>query len=626
MPAEKTSHISSAGADLSARSTISSFPPLPPVEFSTISESSSNKGSRPRPRPIFGRTGGVPTLNASISDPVLPHVPTDGSDHGDQFAVVAHSDPTAFKETTRENNLDLNNYSPDISERAKMRTRKATKRPSQHGDEAIDITDDDLAITPARKPKERPKPRPVRRATPVENNSDAVTVPVFSSSPILPPSDPFPASTLVNSTPLRPYPPDGIAAPGSPSQGSPIPSRKRKRTGRPLSPIDDLPDRNHPSAVPICVTSPRSDPLPPSKGVFDDVDLDQNLASKKKGDEDRCDATRTPKKLKRSKNTEKNSGSAATSGVVRSRKKPVVEVVIPSPRKRGSKKVKPLESRKDRPLSSPTPTKLKLGLVEDDDAHASPRQASDSDDELILAPKRQPSSKVKKSRKGKQKARDLDSDALSEIDPSSEQVVVGEEEGEEPRNDERHTEGASTRSNGDHKFPSCPAEPGSPTPLLVGLMAFCTILNADSIQEKSKPNVSAQDSPAKPSLARETPGKVRYSLTQFDRKTPMRELIRRATSHPSVPFAAPSSPIASPLAKTSKSALRRIAPLHLTRRTPPPPPPRPPPPKKSKKMLALEEKWELELEDEVEGWWALTDEERQDWRRAKRDKELGCDD
>lgn len=43
-------------------------------------------------------------------------------------------------------------------------------------------------------------------------------------------------------------------------------------------------------------------------------------------------------------------------------------------------------------------------------------------------------------------------------------------------------------------------------------------------------------------------------------------------------------------------------------------------------MLALEEKWELELEDEVEGWWALTDEERQDWRRAKRDKELGCDD
>jgi hypothetical protein len=43
-------------------------------------------------------------------------------------------------------------------------------------------------------------------------------------------------------------------------------------------------------------------------------------------------------------------------------------------------------------------------------------------------------------------------------------------------------------------------------------------------------------------------------------------------------------------------------------------------------MLDLEEKWELELEDEVEGWWALTDGERLDWRRAKRDKELGFDD
>ena len=106
----------------------------------------------------------------------------------------------------------------------------------------------------------------------------------------------------------------------------------------------------------------------------------------------------------------------------------------------------------------------------------------------------------------------------------------------------------------------------------------------------------------------------------------MQELIRRATSHPNAPFSGPASPIASPLAKTSKSALRRIAPLHLTRRTPPPPPPRPPPPKKSKKMLELEEKWEMELEDEVEGWWALTDEERQYWRRNKRNKELGYDD
>lgn len=43
-------------------------------------------------------------------------------------------------------------------------------------------------------------------------------------------------------------------------------------------------------------------------------------------------------------------------------------------------------------------------------------------------------------------------------------------------------------------------------------------------------------------------------------------------------------------------------------------------------MIALEEKWELELEDSVPGWYALTDEERATWRRAKKDKELGFDD
>ena len=545
--------------------------------------------------------------------------------------IVARSDPTVFKETTQEINPILNEYSPDISERAKMRTRKSTKRSSPYAEEAIDITDDDLAITPARKPKERPKPHSVRRATPVGNNSDSVTVPIFSSSPLLPPSDPFPASTVINSSPPRPHPLDEIAAPGSPSQGSPM--MKRKRTSRPCSPIDDIPDRNCPPAVPVRVTSPRPDSLPPSKGDFDVVDLGENLNSKKKSSEDGYDRTRTPKKLKSSKNTEKSSGSAAASRVVKSRKKTIVEVVISSPRKTESMKVKALkgndsESRNNRPPSPPIPKKLRLGPVEDEDAHAFPRKGSGSDDELILAPKRRSSSKVKKSRKGKEKMRQpqfVDTDALSEPGPSSERVVVGEKEGEDPRNDERHAEGAS---DVDHKSRSCPAEPGSPTPPLVSLVAFSTILNVDITQQKPKPNVSAQESPPKPGLERDTPapGKARYSLTQSDRKTPMKELIRRAASHASVPFSAPSSPIASPLAKTSKSALRRIAPLHLTRRTPPPPPPRPPPPKKSKKMLQLEEKWELELEDEVEGWWALTDEERQGWRKAKREKELGYDD
>ncbi|PIL35687.1 hypothetical protein GSI_02417 [Ganoderma sinense ZZ0214-1] len=51
-----------------------------------------------------------------------------------------------------------------------------------------------------------------------------------------------------------------------------------------------------------------------------------------------------------------------------------------------------------------------------------------------------------------------------------------------------------------------------------------------------------------------------------------------------------------------------------------------PPPKKSKKMLELEEKWEMELEDSIDGWYAMSEEERATLRRAKRDHELGFED
>ncbi|KAI0359986.1 hypothetical protein OH77DRAFT_1419373 [Trametes cingulata] len=115
-----------------------------------------------------------------------------------------------------------------------------------------------------------------------------------------------------------------------------------------------------------------------------------------------------------------------------------------------------------------------------------------------------------------------------------------------------------------------------------------------------------------------------YTISAKSTKhTPMSELIRRASAQPGSPFPTTARPTYSPLAKASKSALRRIAPLHPHRRTPPPAPPRPPPPKKSKKMLELEEKWEMELEESVEGWYAMSEEERAALRRAKRDAEMG---
>ncbi|KAL5504252.1 hypothetical protein ACEPAH_8326 [Sanghuangporus vaninii] len=111
------------------------------------------------------------------------------------------------------------------------------------------------------------------------------------------------------------------------------------------------------------------------------------------------------------------------------------------------------------------------------------------------------------------------------------------------------------------------------------------------------------------------------------RKDSMSALIRRVSSKVQSPLGTP-SPVHmySPLAKASRTVLSRIAPLHPNRRTPPPPPPRPPAPKKSKKMLELEEKWEMELAESVDGWSCMTDEERAALRRAKRDAELGYDD
>ncbi len=116
----------------------------------------------------------------------------------------------------------------------------------------------------------------------------------------------------------------------------------------------------------------------------------------------------------------------------------------------------------------------------------------------------------------------------------------------------------------------------------------------------STPARSAAATPQRTSFAHSNRA---YTISSKKNKsTPMSELIRRVSSLPGSPFPATSRPTYSPLAKGSKSTLRRIAPLHPNRRTPPPPPPRPPPPQKSKKMLELEEKWEMGREDSVEGW------------------------
>ena len=78
--------------------------------------------------------------------------------------------------------------------------------------------------------------------------------------------------------------------------------------------------------------------------------------------------------------------------------------------------------------------------------------------------------------------------------------------------------------------------------------------------------------------------------------------------------------------KSSRSTLRKIAPLHARRKAPPPLPPKPPPPKKPKKQLELEETWGEELEETIEGWAALSSQERELLRKQKRGIAMGFED
>ena len=114
-----------------------------------------------------------------------------------------------------------------------------------------------------------------------------------------------------------------------------------------------------------------------------------------------------------------------------------------------------------------------------------------------------------------------------------------------------------------------------------------------------------------------------HSLASEEKPMSMAEIIRRANSAAGTPSGIKSY---SSFTKASRSALKKIAPLHARRKTPPPLPPKPPAPKKTKKQLELEEKWEEELEETIEGWAALSTQEREVLRKQKRDMEMGYED
>ena len=147
------------------------------------------------------------------------------------------------------------------------------------------------------------------------------------------------------------------------------------------------------------------------------------------------------------------------------------------------------------------------------------------------------------------------------------------------------------------------------------------------IPVKSNPIVTpspvSRKTPAPSSASSFTRLNYGHSLASEEKPMSMAEIIKRANSAAGTPSRAKSY---SSLGKGSRSVLKKIAPLHARRKTPPPLPPKPPPPKKTKKQLELEEKWEEELEETIEGWTALSSQEREVLRRQKRDMEMGYED
>ena len=146
---------------------------------------------------------------------------------------------------------------------------------------------------------------------------------------------------------------------------------------------------------------------------------------------------------------------------------------------------------------------------------------------------------------------------------------------------------------------------------------------------KSRPNPTVTPS----SASRKTPAPTSassfsrlnygHSLANEEKPMSMAEFMRIANSARGTPTAVKSY---SSFTKGSRSVLRKIAPLHARRKTPPPLPPKPPPPKKTKKQLELEERWEEDLEETIEGWSALSSQERELLRKQKRDMEIGFED
>ncbi|KAI0029347.1 hypothetical protein K488DRAFT_88821 [Vararia minispora EC-137] len=571
----------------------------------------------------------------------------------------------------KNSDTSLGNDSPDIfslgiAERAKLRSRTGDKAALVHVPEIIDISSDDeidAEFTKTVTMPASPKPRSVKRFQVAQTyladtsmDSETNTVPVPSSS--------FPART--NSLPLPEI------------QNSPPLDSSILRSSSPLSPCRDTSVRPGPSDVAPSLAHQDMDMDPGAKTMHPPpvplsfLDEPPSMSPITRG------GSPSPKDKK-----DRKSKQAVDSGpsreatprkpARRSRKRTTVEVVIKTPPKRrtvGGSDDATAEDELLIAIGDGSASHIPVVVPREDPVPPSTSHvpASDEEDELLLLPELKPKPRAKLRKKvaddtstdepPKKKKRTVKK-AYIELDdeeaaPTAARLPAkrtrkksaGPPDNEEPAISRAPKPTSTVASkSADRGSPLSSEGKGTPD-MLLPRVTVCLLLITGAwftssvrqdhpsilLSPPAIPSSSFVEHPARrilavarqPSTPAPSHRDTKYAIAR-NKSTPMSELIRRVSSQPSSPFVASTSS-SSPLARTSKSTLRHIAPLLHTRHTPPPPRPPPPPPKKTKKQLELEEKWKEELEDEVEGWFDLTDREKDRHVKRKRDQYYSVDD
>ncbi|KAG1775270.1 hypothetical protein EV702DRAFT_454154 [Suillus placidus] len=469
-----------------------------------------------------------------------------------------------------------------IADRAKTRTRKTqvkkpTYVPVNH--DVIELSSDsdldELSLKPPQKrqksqdkpvkpkPRPRPKPKPKVRTSPSAKVTEQIVVDTQPSDVVLPAlQEPALPSQLLSTVSRPPSSLPPLSDSSSLPSSPPVITRKRKRAPPLKSQVhDEEMDVDVPDASSSAIIAPPlfSALLSP---VVPPIENSQTL-EEENGDADIIAAASKSKK-KATKSSSRAKGQ-----------------------KKGRKQADEVEL--EDLAHNPPPDEPAAGnnALEDDDFVEEGAPKITSKNKSLPKPTPAAKSKSKPKRKGKGKA------VISESE--------NEDDGDPPR--------SRSPNQGSHLPEDEDSRGDSPK-------KDSEVIAAPETIKKIPPQSVA----APPKQTPSTTLKSR-AFTIKSKSTPMSELIRRVNSQPNSPFS--NGPTYSPLMKSSRTMLSRIAPLHPNRRTPPPPLPRPPPPKKSKKQIEMEERIEEELSETVEGWSCMTDEERRNLRRARIDAELG---